>query len=105
MEINGKEISQELLDKAAKCETAEELLALARENGIELTAEQAEAYLSMSEDGEVTDAEMGAVAGGWVSRCLTQEDASWNKRQNEKRRRRRRRLSLDKENGIDLTAE
>ena len=64
MEINGKEISQELLDKVAKCETVEELLALAKENGIELTAEQAEAYLSTSEDGEVTDAEMGAVAGG-----------------------------------------
>ena len=43
MESNGKEISSELMDKAAKCRTAEELLALAKENGIELTPEQAEA--------------------------------------------------------------
>ena len=64
MEINGKEISQELLDKAVKCETAEELLALAKENGIELTAEQAEAYLAERKDSEISDAEMGAVAGG-----------------------------------------
>ena len=64
MEINGKEISQELMDKAAKCETAEELLALAKENGIELTAEQAEAFLSAYQKGEITDEKMGAVAGG-----------------------------------------
>ena len=64
MEINGKEISQELMDKAAKCQTAEELLALAKENGIELTAEQAEAFLSAYQKGEITDEKMGAVAGG-----------------------------------------
>ena len=64
MESNGKEISSELMDKAAKCRTAEELLALAKENGIELTAEQAEAYLSAYQKGEITDEEMAAVAGG-----------------------------------------
>ena len=64
MESNGKEISSELMDKAAKCRTAEELLALAKENGIELTPEQAEAYLSAYQKGEITDEEMAAVAGG-----------------------------------------
>ena len=64
MEINGKEITRELMEKAAKCQTKEELLALAKENGIELTAEQAEAYLAERKDGEISDAEMGAVAGG-----------------------------------------
>ena len=64
MEINGKEITRELMEKAAKCQTKEELLALAKENGIELTAEQAEAYLAERQDGEIADAEMDAVAGG-----------------------------------------
>ena len=64
MEINGKEITKELMEQAAKCQTAEELFALAKENGIELTAEQAETYLAERKDGEIADAEMDAVAGG-----------------------------------------
>ena len=64
MEINGKEITKELMEQAAKCQTAEELFALAKENGIELTAEQAEAYLAERKDGEIADEEMDAVAGG-----------------------------------------
>ena len=64
MEINGKEISQELMEKAVACRTTEELLALAKENGIELTAEQAEAYLSVYQSGKIPDEELDAVAGG-----------------------------------------
>ena len=64
MEINGKEISQELMEKAVACRTTEELLALAKENGIELTAEQAEAYLAVYQSGKIPDEELDAVAGG-----------------------------------------
>ena len=66
MEINGKEITKELMEQAAKCQTAEELFALAKENGIELTAEQAEAYLAERKDGKIPDEEMDAVAGGFA---------------------------------------
>ena len=43
--INPNEISKELMAKAQACETPEELLKLAKENGIELSKEAAEAYL------------------------------------------------------------
>ena len=69
MEINGKEISKELIEKAAKCQTMGELLALAKENGIELTAEQAEAYLSVYQSGKISDEELDAVAGGVKDNC------------------------------------
>ena len=37
-------MDQELLTRAKAAKTAEELLALAKENGIEMTAEEAQAY-------------------------------------------------------------
>ena len=46
MKTNGKEITKEMLAKAETCKTAEELVALAKENGVELTAEEAAAYLA-----------------------------------------------------------
>ena len=69
MEINGKEISPELMERATKCRTTEELLALAKENGIELTAEQAEAYLAVYQSGKISDNELDAVAGGNLMDC------------------------------------
>ena len=65
MEINGKEISKELMDKAAKCETVEELLALARENGIELTAEQAEEDLPGQGERHRSDCRVEGVIAGY----------------------------------------
>ena len=35
MEINGKEITREMVEKAMQCDTPEELVALAKEDGIE----------------------------------------------------------------------
>ena len=45
MPINKNEITKEMLGKALQCETVEDLLALAKAEGIELTKEEAEAYL------------------------------------------------------------
>lgn len=39
-------MNQELVNKARKAESVEELLALAKENGIELTNEQAKEYFA-----------------------------------------------------------
>ena len=64
MEINGKKISKELIAKAEVCETAEELLALAKDNGIELSAEQAEAYLAERDLNRLSEEELDQVAGG-----------------------------------------
>ena len=45
MPINKNELTKEQIAKAMSCETAEELMVLAKTEGIELTKEEAEAYL------------------------------------------------------------
>ena len=42
------ELNKELLEKVKKMKTPEELLAFAKENGIEMTKEKADAFLSSS---------------------------------------------------------
>ena len=46
MPIDKNEITKEMIAKAMQCETADELIALANSEGIELTKEEAEAYLA-----------------------------------------------------------
>ena len=62
--INRDELTKEQIEKAMACETAEELLALARRDGIELTKDEAEAYMAEMADVELTDAELKQAAGG-----------------------------------------
>lgn len=56
----------EILEKAKKINNIEELLVLAKENNIELTAEQAKAYFAQlnQKNNEFTDEELSNVAGG-----------------------------------------
>ena len=63
--IDGKEISREVLAKAMLCETPEELMKLAKENGVELTKEVAEAYLSEFEDIDLDSDQLKKAAGGF----------------------------------------
>ena len=64
-------LTPELLAKAKQVETPEELAALAKENGVELTAESAKAYFDqLHKDGELADDELDSVAGGG-SQCST----------------------------------
>ena len=46
------------------CETAEELMALAKAEGIELTKEEAEAYMDEFLSAELDDEALAKVAGG-----------------------------------------
>ena len=64
--IDPKLMTKEMMAKVMACETPEELMALARENGAEMTAEQAKAYLAKLEnlDGNLSDEDMKKVAGG-----------------------------------------
>ena len=64
MPINKNEISKEMLAKAMQCETAEDLIAFAKSEGIELTKEEAEAYLSEIDDVELDSEHLQQVAGG-----------------------------------------
>ena len=60
------ELNKELLAKAKNAKTPEELIALAKENGTEMTEESAEAYCNLlhPQNGEVSDDELDNVAGG-----------------------------------------
>ena len=64
MPINKNEITKEMFAKAMQCETADELIALAKSKGIELTKEEAEAYLAELDDYELDWEDLKQVAGG-----------------------------------------
>ena len=58
-------ITPELLEKAGQAKSADELIALAEENGSELTGEQAAAYFErLHGSGELSDEELDNVSGG-----------------------------------------
>ena len=59
-------MNKELLAKAKEMKTPEELMALAKENGVELTEESAAAYFDRlhPQTGELSDDELDNVAGG-----------------------------------------
>jgi len=57
-------LTKDMLEKAMKCQTADELIALAKEAGVELTLEQAKAYLEELQDVEIDSETLEKVAGG-----------------------------------------
>mgnify|MGYP000328982553 CR=1 FL=1 len=64
MPINKNEISKEMMAVAMRCEDAGELVSLAKEHGIVVTKEEAEAYLAELEDFELDSDSLKQVAGG-----------------------------------------
>ena len=68
--------NNELLEKAKQTKSAEELLALAKENKIEMTDEQAAAYYEQLHptSGEIADDELENVAGGCCCDSLRNGD-------------------------------
>jgi len=64
MPIDKTKITNEMLEKAAMCQTPEELIALAKAAGIEITKDEAEAYLDELEDVELSSEVLESVAGG-----------------------------------------
>ena len=69
MPIDKSKITKEMLDKAAQCETAEQLIALAKTAGFEITRSEAEAYLAELENCELDAADLDKVAGGDARAC------------------------------------
>ena len=64
MPIDKTKITKEMLEKAAKCETADDLIALAKTSGIEITKAEAEAYLDELQNIELDEKTLDEVAGG-----------------------------------------
>ncbi len=60
-----KDFTPEQIEKAKAAKSAEELLSIAKETGIDLTEEQAGAYFEkLNGSGELSDNELDNVAGG-----------------------------------------
>lgn len=66
------------VEQAKQAKSAEELLALANENGVEMTPEEASAYFAKLHpvSGELSDEELVNVAGGG---CGCNKDLQWPK--------------------------
>ena len=64
MPIDKTKITKEMVTKALECETADELVALAKVEGFTLTKEEAEAYIEELENFELDAEELDKVAGG-----------------------------------------
>jgi len=64
-----KDLTEEQVRKAMACDTPEELVALAKAEGVELTKDEAEAYLSEMADVDLDSAQLKQVAGGYCNKC------------------------------------
>ena len=64
MPINKKEITKEMIEKAMQCKTADELIALAKAEGYDITKAEAEVYMTELADVELDGKELKNVAGG-----------------------------------------
>ena len=64
---NENKPTREQIEKALACETAEELMALVKANGHEITKEEAEACMAELADIELDEATLRQVAGGKVT--------------------------------------
>ena len=61
-----KNLTPEMIEKAKAVKSAEELLALAKENNVEMTADEAATYFAQlnPKSGELDDDDLDSVAGG-----------------------------------------
>ena len=64
MPINKNELTKEQILKAMQCENAEELMALAKAEGFDITKAEAEAYMAELADIELENGMLKNVAGG-----------------------------------------
>ena len=76
MSIDKIELTKEQVAKAMACKTAEELMAMAKAEGIELTQEEAEAYMAEMADVELDSDALKNVAGGVCYMAACNDDCS-----------------------------
>ena len=76
MPINKNELTKEQIQKAMTCETAEELMALAKSEGFDITKDEAEAYFAELSDIELDSDSLKKVAGGMFE-CYTRNNCMY----------------------------
>jgi predicted ribosomally synthesized peptide with nif11-like leader len=82
MPVNKKEITKEMIRKAMQCKDADELMALAKANGFDITKDEAEAYMVEMADVELDGEQLKTLAGGhdyFCWHCPTDFDCTKNK--------------------------
>ncbi len=62
--INRNELTKEQIKKAMACKDADELMAAAKTEGIDLTKEEVEAYMAEMADVELDEETLKKAAGG-----------------------------------------
>ena len=77
-----KNLTPELIAKAKTAKSAEELLALAKDNNVELTEEEAKTYFEQLNANSLDDDLLEGVAGGWL---IFHEDALGHGKQEDNR--------------------
>ncbi len=77
MPINRNELTKEMLAKAMQCKTADELAALAKAEGYQLTRDEAEAYFAELSDVELDEKILANAAGG-KDTCWAVDGCSWH---------------------------
>ncbi len=77
MPVNEKELTKEMLEKAMQCKTADELIALAKADGYEMSKEEAEAYFAEISDMELDSEKLKKIAGG-IETCYAVDGCSWH---------------------------
>ena len=64
MPIDKTKLTKEMLEKAMKCQTADELIALFKKEGMEITKAEAEALFEKLQNEELDAGTLDKVAGG-----------------------------------------
>ena len=76
MPIKPNELTKEMVMKAMQCKDADELIALAKSGGIELTKEEAETYMAELADFELDGDNLKKIAGG-IFECYMRNDCMY----------------------------
>ena len=74
--LKREELTKDMVKKALRCKTDDELLALAQAEGYEMTRDEAEAYMAELADFELDDENLKNVAGGGCYMLCPQEAIS-----------------------------
>jgi hypothetical protein len=76
MSINKSELTKEQVIQAMQCKTAEELMELAKAEGLEMTKEEAETYMAEMADYELDGDNLKNIAGG-IFECYMRNDCMY----------------------------
>ena len=74
MPISKNKLTNEMIHKAMQCQTADELIALAKDEGIDITKEEAEAYIDELDNFELGTDQLDKLAGGGDKDCYCPEN-------------------------------